>query len=181
MTEQKPEIGGDVRNIRRLVAFLGIFLLLVSQFLIFSSPVLDDVFFPPYTWLAVCGVVILIASQFMRPTPFLQKLSTRFIFQERIFWVLAAFLLSILATGATANFMLFSRVNYIPVVTIWLLSAAAYFYAFFNVSINANVLFGWIKRNRNEIILVAVVTLFAAGVRFYRLGESRAYWMATKA
>ena len=35
---------------------------------------------------------------------------------------------------------------------------------------NTKVLFEWIKTNRIEIISVVVVTLFAAGVRFYHLG-----------
>lgn len=168
---EAPESGGDNNNIRRFVAFLGIFFILLSQFLIFSNQVDTTGVFPPYTWLAVFGVFVLALSQLIRPAGFLQKISTWFIFQERSFWVLAAFLLSILATGATANFMLFTRINYIPVVTIWLLGAGAYTYAFFNVSLTANVLFAWIKKNRNEIMAVAVVTLFAAAFRFYRLGQ----------
>ena len=171
MTETKPEIGGDVRNIRRFVAFWGIFFILVSQFLIFSNPEDDAVIFPPYTWLAVLGVVILVTSQLIRPTLFLQKLSTWFIFQERVFWVLAAILLSVLATGAALNFMLYTRLNYIPVITIWLLSAGAYVYAFFNISLDAKVVLKWIRKNRAEILSVAVVTLIAAAFRLYRLGE----------
>src|SRR3990172_874173 len=170
MTETKPEIGGDVRNIRRFVAFWGIFFILVSQFLIFSNPEDDAVIFPPYTWLAVLGVVILVTSQLIRPTLFLQKLSTWFIFQERVFWVLAAILLSVLATGAALNFMLYTRLNYIPVITIWLLSAGAYVYAFFNISLDAKVVLKWIRKNRAEILSVAVVTLIAAAFRLYRLG-----------
>ncbi|MBI3150517.1 MAG: glycosyltransferase family 39 protein [Chloroflexi bacterium] len=171
MTEQQPESGGDIRNIRRFVAFLGIFFILVSQFLIFSDNVIDDVLIPPYTWLAVFGVVILVASQVIPPTPFFQKLSSRFIFQERVFWVLAAILLSVLTTIATANFILFTRVNYIPVVTVWLLSAGAYVYAFFNVSFNGKALLEWMRTNRIEILSVLLVTLAAAVVRFYQLGD----------
>ena len=36
MNEQKPEVGGSIRNIRRFVAFLGIYFILLSQFLIFA-------------------------------------------------------------------------------------------------------------------------------------------------
>ncbi len=171
MTEQQPESGGDIRNIRRFVAFLGIFFVLVSQFLIFSDSVIDNVLIPPYTWLAICGVIIFIASQLIRPMLFFQKLSSRFIFQERAFWVLAAIMLSVLTTMATANFILFTRVNYIPVITIWLLSAAAYVYAFFNVSFSGKALLEWMRTNRTEILSVVIVILFAIAVRFYRLGE----------
>ncbi len=170
MTDQQKEVGGDVENIRRFFAFLGILFVLVSQFLIFSQPVDNTIVFPPYTWLAVLGVVVLALSYFIRPTLFFQKLSARLVFQERVFWVLAAFLMSVLVTMATANLMLFARINYIPVITIWLLSAWAYVYVFFNVSINANIFFEWVKKNRNEILSVLAVTLLAAGFRFYRLG-----------
>ncbi|MBP8048264.1 MAG: hypothetical protein KAY64_05930, partial [Anaerolineales bacterium] len=87
MTEQEHETGGDIRNIRRFIAFLGILFILISQFLIFSQPVDNVIVFPPYTWLAVFGVLILALSQLIRPTLFLQKMSAWFIFQERMFWV----------------------------------------------------------------------------------------------
>ncbi|MBK7318262.1 phospholipid carrier-dependent glycosyltransferase [Candidatus Villigracilis affinis] len=170
MIEQEHETGGDIRNIRRFIAFLGILFILISQFLIFSQPVDNVIVFPPYTWLAVFGVLILALSQLIRPTLFLQKMSAWFIFQERMFWVLAAFLMSVLVTVATANLMLFARINYIPVVTIWLFSAWAYVYTFFNVSINLNAFLDWLKKNRNEILAVVAITLLAAAFRFYRLG-----------
>ncbi|MBK9604839.1 MAG: phospholipid carrier-dependent glycosyltransferase [Anaerolineales bacterium] len=170
MTEQEHETGGDIRNIRRFIAFLGILFILISQFLIFSQPVDNVIVFPPYTWLAIFGVLILALSQLIRPTLFLQKMSAWFIFQERMFWVLAAFLMSVLVTVATANLMLFARINYIPVVTIWLFSAWAYVYTFFNVSIKLNAFLDWLKKNRNEILAVAAITLLAAAFRFYRLG-----------
>ncbi len=167
---ERPENRAGVRNIQRTIAFLGIFLILASQFLIFSNPGETVVLVPPYTWLAVLGVVVLVLSQLIRPTSFFQKLSGWFIFREKVFWALAGFLFSALAAAAMANFMRFARVNYIPIVTIWLLGAGAYLYAFFDISFNSTVLFEWIKKNRNEIISISVVILFAAAVRFYQLG-----------
>jgi 4-amino-4-deoxy-L-arabinose transferase-like glycosyltransferase len=169
MTEREPV--EDVRTIRRFVAFWGIFFILISQYLNFSNALTDSVLFPPYTWLAVLGVVILITSQLIRPTLFFQKLSARPFFQERVFWIMVAFLLSILAAGATANFMLYTRTNYIPVIMIWVLSAFAYFYAFFNAPFDAVAALDWVKRNRVELLSVAIVALIAAALRFYRLGE----------
>ena len=91
MTELQPEIGGYIRNIRRFVAFSGIFFILVSQFLIFASPADDDVIFPSYTWLAVLGVVVFIASYLIHPTLFFQRISTWPVFQTRFFWVILGF------------------------------------------------------------------------------------------
>lgn len=169
MIEQKT--GDNVALIRRFVAFLGIFFILVSQFLVFSNPADDAAFLPPFMWLAFLGVIILLTSQLIRPTPFFLKLSTSFLFQERIFWLFVAFLLSALATRSTASFLLFARANYIPVVTIWLLSAWAYFYAFFDRSVDLSSISKWIKNNRYEIILVFIITLFAAVLRLYQLGD----------
>ncbi|MBK8780784.1 MAG: glycosyltransferase family 39 protein [Anaerolineales bacterium] len=167
---ERPENKAGARNIQRLVAFLGILFILASQFLIFSIPDLTFALFPPYTGLAVFGVIILVLSQFIPPTPFFQKLSNWFIFQDKAFWVMAGFLFSALAAGAMASFMLFTRVNYIPVVTIWGLGVGAYVYAFLEVPFEPKVFFEWIRKNRVEIFMVAVVVLFAAVVRFYQLG-----------
>src|SRR5690606_5453002 len=117
MTERQPESEGDVKNIQRLVAFLGVFILLLSQFLVFSQPITDDVSLPPYTPLTFVGVIIMILSQLIRPTPFWKRLSTHRIFNVRVFWIIVGTLLSFLAASATAFFMNFTRVNYIPVVT----------------------------------------------------------------
>lgn len=173
MTEHQPEEGGGVGNIRRLVAFFGIFLLLASQFLTFSKPADESGALPPYTWLALIGVVILMLSQVIRPTPLLQRLSVHFYFQERAFWIFTAVLLSGLAAAAMAFFMVYTRVNYIPIVTIWLLSAACYLYAFLNsnTAMNSKTSLAWLKANRAEILSVVAVMLLAAAVRFYRLGE----------
>lgn len=84
--------------------------------------------------------------------------------------MLAGFSFSALAAGAMASFMLFTRVNYIPVVTIWVLGAGAYVYAFLEAPFDPKVFFEWIRKNRVEIFTVAVVVLFAAAVRFYQLG-----------
>lgn len=161
MNEQKPELGEIIRNIRRFFAFPGIYFILFSQFLIFSSPVNDSVLIPPYTWTAVFGLIVLISSQLIRRSPIFQKISTWLIFQERAFWLIAAFLLFALATAA--NFVIFTRLNYIPVVSMWLLAAGVYFYAFFNSSLDVNAVLEWVRKNRVEILSVVAVTLIAAG------------------
>lgn len=171
MADQQPEVGGDVKNIRRFVAFLGVYLILASQFFIFSKPVNEAIVFPAYIWLSILGMVIFVLSQAIRPTPFLKRLSARFIFQDQTFWVFAAALLSILAAGTMAFFMVYTRANYIPVVTIWLLSAASYTYAFSNGIFDYRSLINWLKDNRNELLAVTAVTLLAAVLRFYKLGS----------
>ena len=165
-----PEHMGGVRNIQRVVAFLGIFLILASQFLIFSNPEVTVVLFPPNTWLAGLGVLILVFSQLIRPTAFFQKLSGWFIFREKAFWILAGFLFSALAAWAMSNFMVFTRVNYIPIVTIWLFGAGAYIYAFFDISFDSTALLNWLRKNQTEILLVVGLVVLTILLRFYQLG-----------
>ncbi len=167
---EMPENMASVRNIQRIVAFLGIFLILASQFLIFSNPGDTVVFFPPYTWMAGLGVFVLVLSQLIRPTAFFQKISGWFIFREGPFWVLAGFLFSALAAWAMSNFMAFTRVNYIPVVTIWLLGACAYIYAFFDAPFDSISLLTWLKKNRTEVLLLVGLIFLTALIRFYQLG-----------
>ena len=173
MNEPKPRNSGSVKNIQRLVAFLGVFSLLLSQFLVFSQPITEGVIFPPFAWLGVLGVILIIVSQLIPPTPFWERISGGFVFGEKIFWVVAAVLLSGLATGATAVFMSYTRVNYIPVMTVWLLGAVCYLAAFAGRTINLQpeTLKAWFVKYRTEIISVLVLMVFAAVVRIYRLGD----------
>lgn len=172
MTERQREENGDVKNIQRLIAFLGVFILLFSQFFVFSQPIIEEVFFPPYAALGIVGVLIIVASQMIRPTPFWLRLSSLWIFRERVFWVVVAALFSLLAAGASAIFMTFTRVNYIPVVTVWLFSAVSYVYAFRSteLSFHPQKITEWVKEHRNELIQVLLLMTLAALVRFYKLG-----------
>lgn len=166
----QPETNGEVKGFRRLVAFLGFLALLISQFLNFSKPVNDAAVFPPYSWLGLVGLVLFLASRLMRPGRFWGKISTRFMFPEKVFWILAAVCLGVSTTVAVAFFSKFTSVNYIPVLTIWLMSAGCYVYA-----LVGDYQFGdWIarvKNHRNEILMVLAVTLLATAFRFYQLGS----------
>ncbi|HMZ08131.1 MAG TPA: glycosyltransferase family 39 protein, partial [Anaerolineales bacterium] len=167
------EIHGDVRRVQRPVAFLGVFVLLLSQFLVFSQPIVENALIPPYASLAILGVGILVLSQAIRPIPFWLRLANRQIFNERTFWIFAGTLFSVLATIATYFFMQYTRVNYIPVVTVWLLGGVSYVYAFSKDDETAGMgtLAEWFKTYRSEIITVALIMVFAAMARFYLLGD----------
>lgn len=174
MVDQQPEMAGDVKKIRRFVAFVGIFLLLLSQFLVFSTEVLyDNILIPPYFELAVLGVIILLLSQIIPDSSFLKKLSQQAMFGDVVFWVFVAILLSVVTTSAVLAFMTFRRINYIPVITIWLLSGMCYVYAFVysRVGTDSVKIIDWFKSYRNEILSVIFLIILAASVRLYLLGD----------
>jgi 4-amino-4-deoxy-L-arabinose transferase-like glycosyltransferase len=166
MTNQQPEVFGDVMKVRRFIAFIGFTLLLLSQLLISAQPVNDALVFPPFTGLAVAGLVVFLSSLAVPPTVFWQKLSTRLLFQDKIFWLLFAITFSVLAAiGAT----LVQR-NYIPVVSIWLMGAVAYLLALTHESLSLDAIRSKIKENRTEILIVVGIMAFASLFRFYNLG-----------
>jgi len=158
--------------VRRFMAFAGVYIILVSQFLVFSKPV-EETLFPPYTWLALIGVFVLILSQLLRATPFIQKLSGTYFFSDQVFWATAGVLFSALGALATFFFATYTRVNYIPVVTVWLLGAGCYLYAFFQSDNEFSFasLQDWFRKNRTELLLVLLITAAAIAVRFYQLGD----------
>lgn len=174
MVDQQPEEYGDIKKIRRFVAFTGVFLLLLSQFLVFSKEVLyDTAFVPDYFLMAIIGVLILVFSQLIPANAFWQKRAQSVIFQDRVFWIFVAVLLAIVTASAVVAFMTFRRINYIPVVTIWILSGVCYVYAF----IYSNSMFDFkktlalLKTHRYEILSVLFVMMLAAAIRFYELGN----------
>lgn len=93
----------DIQRVRRLVAFIGIYVILVSQFLVFSKPV-EETLLPPYTWLALTGVFILVLSRFLKDNSHIRRLSEISFFSDQVFWIVAGALFS--ALGALATFSL---------------------------------------------------------------------------
>ncbi|MBL8062168.1 MAG: glycosyltransferase family 39 protein [Anaerolineales bacterium] len=173
MDERQMSDAEETGRVRRIFAFFGIYILLLSQFLVFSKEVQETDFLPPYTWLAIAGVIVLIFSQMIPEAPFWKKVSRWWVFDEKVFWIFAGVLFSALAMMATSFFMVFARVNYIPVITVWLMGAICYVYAFrySTPSIDFKAVTEWFRAHRYEILSVVLVTALAVAIRFYRLGE----------
>lgn len=163
--------GSGVNHVRRALALLGVVCVLASQFLIFSKPFDEAVVFPPYIWLTAVGVVLFGISALVKPIAFFEKIPALNQIRDRAFWLFLAVVLSAVTTFAVVNLSLFSRINYIPIITLWMLSAFAYLYAFWNPNLTFAAFVDWVKRNRVELLIVLGVTLFAAILRFYKLGE----------
>jgi len=167
MTDQQSGMYGDVLKARRFIAFVGFALLLLSQILIASQPVNDLVVFPPFTGLAVAGTILFLVGLTIRPTRFLQKISTQALFRDQVFWLLFAITLSALAAyGAT----LFQR-NYLPVMSIWLMGAIGYLFVFANGKVSLGTIKEKIRENHTEILFVLAIIAVAIAVRFYNLGQ----------
>lgn len=168
---QRDESAG-LKRFRRFTAFLAIFLILLGQYLVFASPVQEEtVIVPSYIWLGVFGVIVFMAGQMIRPPALFLKFLGRSSNLETPGWIGAAVIFSLLTTFASAAFEKYTRTNYIPVLTLWLVSIACYVAAFTHGAFSKVSLNDWFRRYRWEFLAVAVVILLAAAVRFYKLGE----------
>ena len=171
MNAMEPETSGEVRRIRRLVAFLGVFFILLGQFLIYSAPLDEKVLFPHYEGLSLLGVALFLLSQLVRPGPLVRRLAGRILISERAAWVVAAFMLSVLATVGAGLFQISTRSNFIPVLAVWMLAGLAYVAAFSEGVLTWAEWKAWLKSHRAEILILAMVILLGASLRFYKLGE----------
>ncbi|MCC6299433.1 MAG: glycosyltransferase family 39 protein [Anaerolineales bacterium] len=167
MTNEQPEKKQDSIKIRRLIALLGIVLLLLSQLLLASEPLDESFVFPRYTWLTVTGLVLFLSSLLIRPTLRLQRIAALFLFRDEVFWILTAAAFSGLAAVGAA---LYQR-NYIPVLSIWLTAGFCYLFTFVRGVVSTEKIRAAVKDNRNELLIVAAIAILALTLRFYRLGE----------
>ncbi len=161
----------NLKRFRRFTAFLAIFLILLGQYLIFSSPVSEEgTVIPPNLWLGILGVMIFVAGQAVRPPAFLLKFFGRFSNAGTPGWIGASVIFSLLAAFASAAFEKFTRVNYIPVLTLWFISIACYVAAFTHGAVSKGSWKDWFRQYRWEVLAVVVIMALAAAVRFYKLG-----------
>ena len=160
----------SVLKIRRFIAFLAVFLVLIGEYIIFALPI-ENVPIPSYFWISLVGIVLFLLSQAIRPSALVQKLSSRLSFSGGVPWIIAAVLFSGLATLTTSLFQTYSRTNYIPVTTVWLGTGLCYITAFHQGFWNIGQWKDWFRENWKELAAIALVTLAAASLRFYHLGS----------
>lgn len=168
MNDQKTDARPELK-VHRLIAFIAIFLVLIGQFVFLALPQQVGVV-PPFFWVCVAGVILFLLSQLIRPSRFVQALAER-IPSETAIWITAALILSVLAAVSMLLFQKSARINYIPVTTIWLGSALCYVMAFGSGAFAKFHWKEWWQAHRNELIVLGVVTLAAAALRFYDLGS----------
>lgn len=171
MNQQQSIEEQTITRIRRLLAFLGVFLVALGEAFISTAPVDENQVLPPFWWLVILGVFVFMFALVYRPIPFLQKLVARLSVPSSLAWIVGAFSLSGLAVVTMLLFQKYDRTNYIPVITFWMMSGACYVAAFLKQDLSWSVAVEWFKAHRFEILAVVVITLLGLVLRFYRLGE----------
>jgi hypothetical protein len=169
MNSSQPEGNEGARRIQRAIAFIGIFLVLLGQFLVYATPLDDMVVFPFQIWFSILGVVLFLVSQVVRPSSWM-RFATRLAVSRQVAWILVAVMLAILTTVGTGLFQISTRSNYIPILTVWFLSAATYVAAFSNGFSQRDSWQNWFRQHRTELLLLLAIVALGVFLRFYKLG-----------
>lgn len=195
VSENKDIESGDkssATKVRRILSLLVILLTLAAQIYFSTQTIREDVGMPPSckscsfdeTSAAInatiitlfSGVFLFILIQIVfenqkKPSKFLQKLAGALPFSGASPWVVTALAFSLLAVMAMLLFEKAKLTNYIPVLVIWFFAAICYFIGFAKGHISFSQWREWFKLHRYELLAVALVTLLAIVLRFYKLGD----------
>jgi hypothetical protein len=171
MREKSSPDSPQVKNVRRVFAFLAIFLVMIGQIFVYTSRIPDNVVMPVYVWIDIAGVVVFIWSQWYQPSPRVQALAARLRLSWPIAWIGATLLFSLITVLSMVLFVNYGRTNYIPVLTFWFFSAICYLAGFFKSAPSLAGWGEWLKQHRNELIGLGAICLVGVALRFYKLGE----------
>jgi len=156
---------------RQIISLIIIILSFSLQMLLYLVPVEETVTLPVLFWIGFGLLVFLSALLVFRPPAFLVKALSRLPLSNRAILILASLAFSITATVGSSNFDKTNRTIYIPLATFWLLSALCYVAAFISLDTLQNQLKTFFRQHRQEIGVIVLLTLLAAFLRLYRLGE----------
>lgn len=171
MSNFRPEGNEGATQVRRIIAFVGIFLILLGQFLVYSRPLDNAVIFPFQIWFSILGVILFLVSQVIRPSAWTRWMSGRLTVSHSMTWILVAVMLGILSTVGARLFQISTRSNFIPILTVWFLSGAAFVTAFMAGLPGQFSWRDWFGRHRTELLVLLVIVILGAALRFYKLGE----------
>ena len=150
---------------RALAASLAVFLLLISQMILLALP--DGTV--AGVLLALIGGFIFIAFALREPPARLTRAIARARLSFRVMCFLSGSGLMLLAAILTVVYETRDLVDYTPVVLIWLSGVVTYLFGF--ATGRTFAVRAWLRENRQELLIVALITLGAALLRFIDLGQ----------
>src|SRR5512139_2953533 len=150
---------------RLLAAGLAIILLMLGQLILLS---LSDGTVAGVL-ITLAGGVLFLAFGLREPSARLSNFFTRARLSFRSVCVLISLLLTLIAALFTVAYEIRDRLDYTPIVLIWL-GGVATLIAGFAAGRTWDVR-AWLKENRGELLFVALITLGAALLRFIELGN----------
>lgn len=169
--EPAPETEKQIAITKKLAAFIIIVLGFSLQMLLYLVPVEEIPVLPNLFWFGILLLGAFTAILVFRPPAFLVKALSRLPLSNQVILILGSIALSVSAAIGSANYDKTNRTGYIPLATFWLLSAICYVASFFSMDQLPAQLKVFFKDHRNELIGIGMVTLLAAFLRLYKLGE----------
>lgn len=152
--------------VRALTTGISFLLAIGGQILLFTGPDRLNL----GLMLSGAAVVIFLVSRLWNPPMWMASAVKRWTLSRRALLVIIATCLAVMTVMLAFSFDAFGRVNYLPILFLWVGCAIIYFLAFGYNEWQFARWREWVKENRWEVIGVITVTVCAAAIRFYRLG-----------
>jgi len=157
--------------IQSTLVLTALALIFTGLILLQTTPIDGTVVMPVTAWVPIAGALVFILALFYRPLNAVKKLTPFLASKRTQAWVSFAFFLSILTTTASYLFRQYALNNFIPVVSLWFITAACYLMAFVPAKIEVKWKHVW-ETYRLELGLLALIFLLAAIIRFTGLGQA---------
>jgi 4-amino-4-deoxy-L-arabinose transferase-like glycosyltransferase len=162
---------GLERGARLLLTGFGVLLVLTGQLALYLAPADQASGIIPGVVLSLAGVVLVLVMEVYSPPQWANRWATRVGLSSTVAIASLALLLAVLTAAAEVVFEQVAQVNYLPVVVLWFLSGIVYVGAFVHAPLDWKGARGWLAVHRWELLAIGLVTLVAAGLRFYQLGS----------
>jgi 4-amino-4-deoxy-L-arabinose transferase-like glycosyltransferase len=158
--------------LRRIAAVAAVLMVFTAFLFLYSYPNEPEKNIPIAMGFIAAGVVLFLLTIFIKPSAAETVHTTERPLTVRRIWIFSAVALSLLSTVTMLVFLQFDRQNYTPVMTIWFGAAACYLTAFVSAPPKRADLIAWGRAHWKECLAVGAITLLAAVLRFYKLGEN---------
>jgi 4-amino-4-deoxy-L-arabinose transferase-like glycosyltransferase len=159
-----------VPRLHQILAIIGFLCVLIGQYILLVTPAVNDVT-PGTVWVSIVGVIIFLSSFIVKPKDDAHVKDDFLSRNSSVGWIIASIILSLITTIGMVLFEPSNRMNYLPVVITWFGSGASLIIGFRKnlfPRINWKI---WIKAHKTELIIISLLTLVAAVMRFWGLGS----------
>lgn len=170
MKLKRAEAERAERRGRGAFAVLGVLLVILGQTILYTTVTKSPTGLPSAMILSLVGAVLFVLSLLLPLPEFMKAAFVHLPVDGPAGWISVAIVLSLLAVISQSWFGHIANLNYLPVLTLWLGSAACLVAAFARPDRHGRDWKVWLREHRWELAAAGGATLLAAGLRFYRLG-----------
>lgn len=160
-----------LKKFRNIFGILSSFIIFISQTILYNTLMNEGNAIPPILWLGILALVIFVLSQLIKPSERILSLVDQVDLSHSALCVIGSIVFSLVTIFTMVLFDSFGRFSYIPVLSVWCISALFYVFSFPLPQISRERISNGFKEHRGELILLAGVLVVGSFVRFYRLED----------